>query len=315
MYQEKVEKKSCIVIGIIIFLIIVFIILGLYYLHVGRFLDSNAKEIDMAAIFGQFGDYIGGILNPILGFCTFIGLLYTINLQIESIKLQREELQATREELKRSAEAQEQSAKIFQQQQFETTFFSMLNQLNQLQSYLTEARGEHSNFDKWVLGQTPRTIYGSDIDRESLVEYMASIKNRTNKLLLVQGNIDKSFPDFNQFSLFLYQILKLIKVSSEKGLIIDEKKYSNIVRACIHLKILQLLAISIYREREGQNVIYEKYQKLVEEFNFFEHMPFKIINSYKYSEYLLYCYNRYSKSAFGESIYVKELNELLTKQA
>lgn len=34
-------------------------------------------------VWGQFGDYFGGILNPVLSFCAFIALLYTIHLQVK----------------------------------------------------------------------------------------------------------------------------------------------------------------------------------------------------------------------------------------
>ncbi|QSX28721.1 hypothetical protein JYB88_10530 [Shewanella cyperi] len=47
--------------------------------------------------FGTFGDFFGGVLNPILGFAT-VGLL------IWSLKVQIHELNATREEIARTAE-------------------------------------------------------------------------------------------------------------------------------------------------------------------------------------------------------------------
>lgn len=50
--------------------------------------------------FGQFGDFVGGTLNPILAFLSFMALLYTIKIQTDELKLSREELEATREELK-----------------------------------------------------------------------------------------------------------------------------------------------------------------------------------------------------------------------
>lgn len=41
-------------------------------------------------IWGRFGDYVGGTLNPLLAFVAFIALLYTINLQQKELKEQRE---------------------------------------------------------------------------------------------------------------------------------------------------------------------------------------------------------------------------------
>ena len=48
--------------------------------------------------FGEWGDFFGGVLNPILTFLTFMGLLITIILQ-------QSELKESRKEFKRSADA------------------------------------------------------------------------------------------------------------------------------------------------------------------------------------------------------------------
>ena len=89
--------------------------------------------------FGQFGDFIGGTLNPILAFLSFMALLYTIKIQIDELKLSREELEATRKELEGSRIAQQEqseSLKLQNQatklQMFENTFFKMLDLDNKI---------------------------------------------------------------------------------------------------------------------------------------------------------------------------------------
>ncbi len=54
---------------------------------------------------GQLGDYIGGVLNPILSFVTVIILLTTINIQNKQLKASIKELTLTRSELKTTAES------------------------------------------------------------------------------------------------------------------------------------------------------------------------------------------------------------------
>src|SRR5690606_20810677 len=51
------------------------------------------------ASWGAYGDYFGGILNPIVAFAALVALLY-------GLSIQRKELQAAREQLKESAIAQ-----------------------------------------------------------------------------------------------------------------------------------------------------------------------------------------------------------------
>lgn len=50
--------------------------------------------------FGTFGDFFGGLMNPIVAFAAFYWLT-------QSVKLQKQELSETRAELKKSADAQD----------------------------------------------------------------------------------------------------------------------------------------------------------------------------------------------------------------
>ena len=58
----------------------------------------NKEIVAEAENWGQFGDFIGGVLNPIFGLIAVVGLLWTI------YQNQRE-LHLTREELSKSSEA------------------------------------------------------------------------------------------------------------------------------------------------------------------------------------------------------------------
>lgn len=69
-------------------------------------------------LWSQYGDFIGGIANPVISLLTFAGLLYTILVQRQELALQRRELKnssealrATKEELRQTKEiAAEQAA-------------------------------------------------------------------------------------------------------------------------------------------------------------------------------------------------------------
>jgi hypothetical protein len=74
---------------------------------------------------GPWGDFAGGLLNPVLTCLTFIGVLLTI-------ALQRVELAFTREEVSRSADALEAQGASLSFQNFETTFFEMLKMNNEI---------------------------------------------------------------------------------------------------------------------------------------------------------------------------------------
>jgi len=69
--------------------------------------------------FGEWGDFFGGVLNPILTFMAFMGLLITI-------VIQQTELRESRREMKRSADALLEQSHNAKRQNFESTFFQML---------------------------------------------------------------------------------------------------------------------------------------------------------------------------------------------
>jgi hypothetical protein len=87
--------------------------------------------------FGQFGDFVGGTLNPILAFLSFMALLYTIKIQMDELKLSREELEATRKELEASRIAQQEQSESLKLQNeatklqiFENTLFKLFDVFN-----------------------------------------------------------------------------------------------------------------------------------------------------------------------------------------
>lgn len=85
----------------------------------------NFTELsDDPAVWGTFGDYIGGIVGTVIAFLVFIATREIINLQ-------KQELKETREELKKSRNAQELQATLLQQQYFDNTFFSWLKRLKE----------------------------------------------------------------------------------------------------------------------------------------------------------------------------------------
>lgn len=107
------------------FLSVLIILFVLAATAVGTMLFVGVNNIESFKGMGQWGDFVGGSLNPILTFLTFVGLLFTI-------ALQRIELTLTRDEMKRSADALELQEKAVRKQSFENTYFGMLNLHNSI---------------------------------------------------------------------------------------------------------------------------------------------------------------------------------------
>ncbi|MBO1894642.1 hypothetical protein HNW13_002400 [Shewanella sp. BF02_Schw] len=92
------DLPNWLVFSLILVAIITIFILGLYFSQFNGPWGSQDR-------FAQFGDFIGGTLNPILGFATVGLLVWSIRIQLKELKETREELKATKNETARSADA------------------------------------------------------------------------------------------------------------------------------------------------------------------------------------------------------------------
>jgi hypothetical protein len=111
---------------------------NLYFNQFGSFNKSNDQ-----AIWGQFGDYLGGIANPFFGFLTFMAISF-------SLILQNIELKLTREEIARSAEIQKLSEQALKAQAKASEQSVRLETINLLLSHYSDElsrmkRNSHPN--------------------------------------------------------------------------------------------------------------------------------------------------------------------------
>lgn len=94
---------------------------AIYVVNFGSSLSSDRDD------WGVFGDYLGGVLNPVIG-------LVTVFLVLINVRLQRQELKNSLVEMRNSNEAlKEQNASI-ELQNFQNTFFNWLNSYNNIAS-------------------------------------------------------------------------------------------------------------------------------------------------------------------------------------
>lgn len=89
--QSRIAQSKRLAVGAIA------IVITLYFVRFGIVLGEPFS--DDVEVWGQFGDYVGGALNPLIAFLAFYWLT-------QSIQLQREELSETKKALQESAQAQ-----------------------------------------------------------------------------------------------------------------------------------------------------------------------------------------------------------------
>lgn len=277
--------------GLAVISIIFFV--GAYICKFGLRMPTTTD--DLIGKWGTFGDYFGGVLNPILGFCSFMALLYTVDLQnkqlkktdeqleqnrialeqnAEALKLNNQELQNSNEQLQISAKAQAEMEKTQRLQQFEGLFTYMANELSKIYDELNNVK-DIKNFYDYFENNYKYTVF-----QQKIIE-------------------DKNL---SRFFIYLYQVLKFIDNQNFEK--IQEKRYSNLIRSSLGNNTLQLLFINCVDS--GYSDDFENYNRLVTKFNFFEHMDF-YDNKQNPNYFLIYLTRFYQIEAFGNSNYYQRL--------
>ncbi|CAI8819435.1 putative phage abortive infection protein [Pseudomonas chlororaphis] len=110
------------------------------YFHFVQGLDIpyvELQHIETAAYWGQIGDFVGGMLNPLLSFAALMAVLY-------SLRSQSKELALARLESKENQRIQAQQSAIFERQNFESVFFRLLDIHSKLANELVMTYSDYS---------------------------------------------------------------------------------------------------------------------------------------------------------------------------
>lgn len=86
---------------------------GAIYAYLHEFNGTFSHDQD---VWGQFGDFLGGTLNPILSFLTLLALVFTLLLQSRQVEMQKVELENSKQELAATQEEMTYARKIAEQQ-------------------------------------------------------------------------------------------------------------------------------------------------------------------------------------------------------
>ncbi|CAB3904445.1 putative phage abortive infection protein [Achromobacter ruhlandii] len=123
------------------------IVVGIVAIALYRAHFPGHFAVDDQGKWGTFGDFIGGILNPVVGVVTLVLLVRTllsqqkaIQLQSEELRLQRRELALQRAETAKSTQALDDQYTVMVQQNTEQSLFNWLNSYRALVREFTSSK-------------------------------------------------------------------------------------------------------------------------------------------------------------------------------
>lgn len=215
---------------------------------------------------GQSGDFFGGILNPILSFLAFIGVLY-------SIHLQRNDLAENEKQTQRQFENAERQFANAERQRFETTFFQMLTVHDSIVSSIDIIKSP---------GQVVST------GRESFKKFVRDLSDSYDGLAGPQpdhneARIQEAYrqfwkdarKDLGHYMRFLYNIIRYVDTATLPqlpGEDVDPKtKYTRILRSQISDYELIILFYNFFSEHA------ERFRPFYERYDLLDNMPREIL--------------------------------------
>ncbi|HIF50484.1 MAG TPA: hypothetical protein EYQ42_02955 [Thiotrichaceae bacterium] len=250
------EKERDLNTGLVIIFIIasgIAIAIICVYLYANYY---NGDIITDHSRWGEFGDYIGGVLNPVFGFFGLFALLLTISIQVK-------ELQLTRKELRNSSKALESQNETLKLQNFENSFFQMLRLHNDIVNSIDFVRG---GGNRAVVTTSGRDCFPVMVQRLSnaLKPNKENIEDLETVINIYEKFYEEHQVELGHYFRYLYNIFKFIKNSE----IENKRFYSNLVRAQIS-------------NHEGIIIFYnclskygnKKFHPLVVEFSILKNIP------------------------------------------
>lgn len=178
-------------------------------------------------VWGQFGDYVGGILNPLFSITALFALLYTIVLQAK-------ELRDSSEQLKKSASALIAQNSVLLKQSFESSFFNLMSQFNELVRDLAAPNGKSKGKEcfAWLneslafyMHEVVRGDFTDPVNEEIEIQY--KMFYRANEQLI------------GHYFRMLYNIVKFINNSHLEPA--EKRFYTSIIRAQLSKYELSLI--------------------------------------------------------------------------
>jgi len=234
------------------------------------------QNVESYKSLGAWGDFTGGLLNPILTFITFFAVLITI-------WLQRQELSLTRKELERSATALEKQDSTLKKQSFENTFFEMLKLHNSILDSIDLVNKDNRNITK---GRDAFSIFYTRFTKIYRENY-EKLKDQNSKKEIAELSYFLFWKDakteLGHYFRFLYNFFRFIEKSE-----IQEEFYPKLLRSQLSDQELLILFYN------NISVAGQAFRHYADHFELFDNLPVERLLDSEHAEFA-------NERAFGKN--------------
>ena len=258
--QPANEELPKFVIPLIIGCITAFFFLWLLYAsHFGWRLSESREH------WGQFGDYVGGILNPIVAIGALAGIWYAVLLQ--------------KRELRETKDALHDQAKTANQQRREQRFFDALKLYQEtlrsveFERYLNNGTLSYSGKSAFQFIATREVLTKAGGDTTNRLPGML---NKTTAITEAQKlEFSEALEDWSSLLDHYFRVIFLILNEAELTLGADHFRYTKYLRAQLSKDEVQLITLNILFDAEGK-----KMASLAEKYGLLKHLPAGRLRNY-----------------------------------
>lgn len=308
-FLQKFESR--IMLGLLLFAVFAILVAMSMYVYSFGSLPIETKPDQ----WGPFGDYFGGVLNPIFSFLAFLILMMSFRLQAQELRETRVELTAARTAQEQASKAQMQQAKLANQQiqqiniqNYENLFFRLLELKQLAWSSIKDIRKEafyerrvdvksKQQFENWPASEFKMNTIDSYLESSKLwsenkaLNFLIESFNEStiNDFLELDEEI---LPFFQGYLQLTHQILLFLNSSEPEDGIPSVKKaeYIQIYRSSLIELELQIIFYSGVSPKIGY--IGPQFKAMIEESHI---LKFLILQK---SDKFLHIKNQYQRSAF-----------------
>lgn len=246
---------------------------------------------------GQIGDFIAGHFTAL----AFIGLLISItqmqsglkkqdeaiNIQRDEMKLQRDEMKLQREEMRESTNSLKLQAKLYEKQNFETTFFQLLNLYTNIANdviHISKDEASNITYKKQALFQYADEFRGrNNGEMDSLKDFEKEYK----------GFMETNYMYLNHYFRTIYRIVKYVDDYKDEFNQINKFFYISLLRAQFTTPEVALIFFNGL-SHDGANM-----KKYIEKYSLLEHL----IGIQFFKKFNVEIIRKYDISAFGNGVF------------
>ncbi|UZT77039.1 putative phage abortive infection protein [Ectopseudomonas chengduensis] len=272
--KETIEKINfTLILSLTSTLLITAVTSTLYYNFSKNSEPTAIPHAEELQYWGQIGDFIGGVLNPLLSFLALMAVLHTI-------KIQRHELKEAREEAKLANTIQNKQTEVFERQNFESVLFRLFDVHNKITDRILNTKKYSDSAFQKLLSSFKSELAELDnaeqptINSGPSTSYFIWRQNEIDKIAKAAGaTLSKQNQEtLSHYFRNIYQILKIIDEQQFSGentttRIRDEytfkRRYSSMFRALLTGDELKIIVVNCYTNNgSGLKKYIEKYSIL-----------------------------------------------------